>query len=114
MAAMAFGPAGASARRTRCPSTSTPRTSRTSLKVDGSTTSISRNSTSWLPGTGLVPRCSRSLAAYSGGVVAGLMPVREEVQFAVVGQVVGDEPAGGRVELDPVGPQLGGPRYPRD
>ena len=38
---------------------------RTSLKSDGSTTSISRKRTSARPGTGLMPRCSRSLAAYS-------------------------------------------------
>jgi hypothetical protein len=55
-------------------------------------------------------RVTPGLFAFLGGVlrgiVAGLMPVGDEVQFAVVGQVVGDEPAGGRVELDPVGPQL--------
>ena len=47
-------------------------------------------------------------------VVAGLTAVGDEVQCAVVGQGVGDELPGGGVELDPVGAQFGGPRYPRD
>lgn len=44
---------------------STPRTRSTSLKSEGSTTSISRKITSAAPGSGLRPRCSSSLAEYS-------------------------------------------------
>jgi len=40
--------------------------------------------------------------------------VGHQVQPAVVGQRVGDEPASGLVELDPVGAQLGAARHPGD
>ena len=51
---MALGAAGLSRAGRGSPSTSTPRTARTSLKPDGSMTSISRKMTSAVPGTGLM------------------------------------------------------------
>ena len=65
IAAIAFGAAGLSARSTRCPSTSTPCTCSISRNSDGSTTLISRNSTSARPGTGLSRRCASSFSSYS-------------------------------------------------
>ncbi|WP_240509144.1 hypothetical protein [Streptomyces agglomeratus] len=109
---MAFGAAGASARRIRYPSTSTPRTVSDSLKSEGSTTSISRNRTSAGPGTGLVPRCSRSLSEYSARSPAcrRLAMMLIELSWARV-SVMNRRAAGSN---DAVGAQFGGARDPGD
>jgi hypothetical protein len=43
------------------------------------------------------------------GGLAGLTAVGDQVEGSVVAGRVGDEAPGGVVELDPVGPQFGGP-----
>jgi hypothetical protein len=56
----------------------------------------------------------RALLGRVLGRVAGLPPVGDDVQRAVVRQGVADEPPGGLVELQVVGPQLRRPGHARD